>query len=532
MTPMKRTILCVGLLLLVVFAARASQDDSSFAYVTSLPDPAFAATPNATATSPLDLDPLFGALGWRWGAPPADGGYSAIVDGLRVLPVTNPTAGGYYLFGRQRHAVYPEQYRVWISKINQFGSIDSTFGTNGYLTWYTGNEPIDILVIGKRAYVLFEGNWGDGVIPPIRARLACLDLNKATPTACSGWTAILGPFLDWGVGANGRIAAWAQRLVDDPRNDRMYVIARVESSTQDEIALAVAKEGNGALVPTAAGDYVYAQPSASMGANGELMVNAAVFVPAGSGAAPVLALGGQTRVPGAGRGDYDGFLMRFAPPPGAASSDIRDEFVYFESDNSGHKDDAVTALGVLRDGKLAWAGWSATDDPDQVPLIMGRVTAGGLARDFRFCAGNSGAPDAVLDKLACRIEDRILPNKQSLMPVAIGERWQNHDLVVVSRFVNMGPGVPHNVRSLTRQFSRNGNVRHAERVTDFPAAAGLAPWSRPFDATLAAERTYHDRQFVLIGTRHWADAPSTFQATVTSLVDTDSLFANDFSGPN
>lgn len=67
---------------------------------------------------------------------------------------------------------------------------------------------------------------------------------------------------------------------------------------------------------------------------------------------------GGSYQPGSDLADRDGYVL-------AIDTNTGEDFlrqVWFEADNAGDKKDEVTALAVLKTGKVAFAGWSETDD--------------------------------------------------------------------------------------------------------------------------------------------------------------------------
>ncbi len=492
--------------------------------------------PDGTLTpSDLTLDLGFNNSGMRAFWPVTVSGWSPTEDGLRVFPwlttVTPPggapvpTHGGYYVIGKQKNST-GDQWRGWIARVKLDGTLDSTFGTAGWI--FTGGQDdiVDAAVAGGKAYIL-SNIWSGTAAPPV-TRVICVDLTTATGSSCFPG---VGGVQTWGASTAGpRTAAYGQRLAWDNRYG-LFVAARVMNNTRgQELGIAKISADTGAL-DTGFRDAGYNIGLPTWGeasGNAEISINDMAIVPAGNPSSERLYVAGQLKI---NTTDHDGFIIGMSPTSGATASGWGWNAYYYEDDNTAGKKDAITAITVLRNGKLAFAGWSETDNANVTPMILGRVNANG-SYDETFCAGNPNA-----GVRACRADQSGPYDAPVSLPAAIAERRQNRDLVVAERFQNNEDhnGDYHPYQAV-RQFSANGNVQHARQVLDFTPTSGSTPWSRPFGMWIGGTGLWDtsnntglgDEVIAVVGTRFWYDAD--FDPTISHLVATDSIFADTFGG--
>jgi hypothetical protein len=217
--------------------------------------------------------------------------------------------------------------------------------------------------------------------------------------------------------------------------------------------------------------------------------------------------------------DYDGFVLGLDPLTGFSTTGWLWPQVYFESDNLDFKKDAVTALTVLRTGRVVMAGWSETDVAGERVAFIRRVNNDNSV-DSSFCtSGSSGK---------CRIPVRPLVGVvNDELPVALAERYQNRDLVVAMK-TRTRSGDYHPAQAVM-QFSSNGNVLHALQTLDFAADPGDAQWSRPFDMGRQYRIRHRPGERGGHGRRH-AYLPTDYDGTLSQMLANDSIFADRFGG--
>lgn len=501
----------------------------------------------SVAPHDLSLDTDFDPTGSKSYWPPATTGWSATEDSLRVFPwvgtITFPGSPpisytghkGYYVVGKQKSSD-GTQWRGWIARVNLAGSLDSTFGTNGWIYTIGQDDIVDAAIVGAKAYLL-TNIWSTTAAPPA-TRIGCIDL--ATPTGSDCFPALAG-VQTWGASAAGpRTAAYGQRLVHDSRYG-LFVAARIINSDRgQEVGIARVNADTGALVTEFRdGGYNIGLPTWA-GPTGQVtvQVNDMVVTPADYPGGTRLYVAGQARRSDA---DWDGFILGLGPTNGTTSSgwNWNTKTLHYEHDNTDYKQDNVTALAVLRNGGIVFAGWSETDDAAVRPMIMGSFKADG-GPDTSFCNGNAN-----LGLTACLVDPPystglplLIDYKPFSWPVALAERRQNRDLVVAQRFQNNGGSLAfpddHRVRTQVQQLSANGNRIHASRTIDIPGS-GSTLWSRPFGMWMggtglwsSTEGGLGEELIAIVGTRQWS--ANDYDATLSQLRATDSIFADAFGG--
>ena len=485
--------------------------------------------------SDLTFDASFSGDGMHSVWPASETGWLSTEDGLRVFPwvaaltlpggVQVPTHAGYYLIGKQKNSA-GDSWRGFITRVSLAGETDTGFGTNGWIFTIGQDDIVDAAVAGDRAYIL--SNIWSGTGAPAVTRVICIDLT--TPNGSSCFPA-LGGVQTWGATTAGpRTAAYGQRLVHDSRYG-LFVAARVMSSDHgQQFGIARISADTGAL-NTGFGDggYRIDLPTwNTAGTGSEIRINDLAVVPSGYPGGERLYIAGQLKINAT---DHDGVILGISPTSGETAAGWDWHSYYYELDNTVYRKDSVTAITVLRNGKVAFAGWSETDNAEVTPMMLGRIDIDG-DYDTTFCAGN---PDR--GNRGCRMD---LPGPYYApvsLPVAIAERRQNRDLVVAERFQN---NEEHNgdyhIFQAVRQFGASGNLLHARQALDYSANPGITLWSRPFGMWLGGSGMWNTTSntglgaevIAVVGTRLW-NGPD-FDATISHLVATDSLFADTFGG--
>ena len=529
---MLKTFAFAALATLAIGSAHAADDFAKRATDATQPLQLNLAPDGSPTPSDLTLDTNFSATGMRALWAPNQDGWSNTEDGVGVFPwdgvgtlpgpppVTTNVHKGYYVVGKQKNTA-GDAWRVWITRVDLGGITDTTFGTDGWIYGGAQGEIVDVIV--SRPYAFILSNMSAGAA----TRVACIDLS--TPTGNSCFTGFAG-LLTWGVSASGpRTAAYGQRLIYDARYG-LFVAARIMNTTRgQEVGVARISAGSGALIPQFNGDgYYFGLPAWAPASGAEVKVNALAVTPYGYAGTPHLYVGGQMKRDVAG--DHDGFILGLAPATGVVSPDWDWRAFYYENDNTGYKKDAITALAPLRNGKVAFAGWSETDDANHRPMIMGRVNSNG-GFDANFCKGNSNR-----GPYGCMVEHNIDEfYKPDSQPVALAERAQNRDLVVAMRSKNNGSMPPTNVITRMEQYSADGNRVHAALDVDYAGGAGVTRWSRPFGMWMGHTGQWiggvdgtGEEVIAVVGTRLYSGTD--FDATLIHLKATDSIFADAFGG--
>lgn len=487
--------------------------------------------------SDLTLDADFGSGGLKSIWPPGAAGWSDTEDGLRAFPwigsVTLPgpppvvlpnVHKGYYVVGRQKNTA-GTAWRAWIARMNLAGAVDTTFGTDGWIYTIEVDDVVDAAVVGDKAYILGNIRTTAQAIPA--ALVQCKDLTYAGSNPNAGYCFPTGAgILTFGADPAGpRTAAYAQRLAHDGRYG-VFVAARVVNTSRgQEVGVARISADTGSLVAEFKdGGYNIGLPSWAPAAGAEIAVNALAVTPEGyAGIARVYVAGQMKR----NAADHDGYILGLAPTNGILTTgwNWNERSYYYEDDNTGYRKDAITALAPLRNGKVAFAGWSETDDASLQPMFMGRVNGDG-SYDESFCRGNANRGER-----GCMVEQHVDEfYKPVSQPVAMAERRQNRDLVVALRSKNNGSMPPTNVITRVEQYGANGNRVHAALNLDYAGSSGTAHWSRPFGMWMGGTGIagLGEEVIAVVGTRLYADPD--FDATITHIKATDSIFADAFGG--
>ncbi|HET9032027.1 MAG TPA: hypothetical protein VFN25_03880 [Dokdonella sp.] len=473
-------------------------------------------SPDGTATpSDLTLDTSFLNTGMISVYPiPAPPNATTIEDGLRVfpnivcsgLPILLCDHRGYYVVARVKNTDGSWQSAITSRKAD--GTLDLAFGTAGWMYPSTHlTEVVDAAMASGRMYIL---STVDIVGIPMM-RVTCTDL--ATGSNCSGFAAVIS----FGATSGGSIrSAYARRIVYDSRYG-LFIAGRVWTVARGwEVAIARLNADTGALVTEFRGDGTnIGLPSWSMQTNSAADVFDLKVAPSGTPGGERLYVAG---IVNRNAIDVDGFVLGLNPNNGfTATSWVG---IYYESDNIGSKQDAATAITVLRNGKVAVAGWSETDTAGERSMILGRLDSDGNY-DPSFCTGGP----------ACKRNDPWPNVVDDDLPTAIAERSGNRDLVIALKHRRPAANDPR-PRQLVVQYSANGNVKHAQRTLDFPAASGVTAWSRPFGmwvGNIAPLFSPENEVVVVTGTRLYT--ATDYDATLSQMFANDSIFADQFGGP-
>lgn len=485
---------------------------------THVPDRPMA--PDGTLTpSDLTLDPDFLNGGMHPFFPfPRPVGTSLVQDGLRVFPsigcITTPAPmclhNGYYVVGRIRNTDGTTWHSA-ISQRNLDGSINQSFGTDGWM--YPSAQQADVVdaAMGNgRMYILSTIDLVG--IPAMR--VTCTDLT--TGANCSGFTGVQ----TFGATISGAIrGAYARRIVYDSRYG-LFIAGRVETVARGwEIAVARLDAGTGALNASFHGNgTTIGLPTWAAQTDSFLDVFDMTVVPSGTPGGERLYIAGTVKL---GATDHDGFVLGLNPNDGYTLSGWAWNNYYHEDDNSGFKKDAITAITVQRNGRLAMAGWSETDVANEHVTFIARALATGDRDGYAFCANNLAM---------CRVPVRpLIGVTNDDFPVAIAERAGNRDLVIALKSRSRS-GDYHPVQTVY-QISSGGKTAHEIQTMDFATAPGNEGWSRPFGMVMVKDGVVGipgTESIAVVGTRRWNNAA--FDFTLSHLIANDSIFADQFGG--
>lgn len=480
--------------------------------------------------SDLNFNPAFGGGGMATFSPDTTNDYEQ--GGLRVFPFKTLayTGGpfplilveerGYFVAGRRKH-YDTGLYDAIVGKIKMDGTPDTAFGANGWMAITT--PPItsinDIAFDEATGNMYFVGSWAPGGNAEDFA-VRCRNINTGNP--CSGVGSLSSIAFDLG-GSNRDVA---QRVVFEPgigsTPPYLYVGGFADTANGWRIAIVKLNATTGARViafgPDGKRSYL---PPAGIQSGSDANVFSMALAQASAPGGTRLYVAGNVKISADGL-NYDGYVLALNPTSGDGLSAFGIwQYIAYELDNPGYRKDAVTAITVQRNGKLAVAGWSETLTATEQHTILGRLNTNGT-KDLGFC-----------DNLGVCLRGADLAPVDE--PTAILERPDNGDLVVALKH-NLASGDQHPAQFVW-QFGSTGNVVHAQQSMDFAAANGQSRWSRPAGIALDTTPTVLDppnakRHLVVAGTRKWADtgALRNFDLTLTHLLENDSLFADRFGG--
>lgn len=483
----------------------------------------------------LEFDTSFNGTGMKSVEPLSGSGWSNIEGGIRAFPwtgsitigsppVTLPVDLGYYVATRQKNDAQSLE-RVMVTRLNLDGTIDTSFGTSGWMQADYSSTSIADVALGQydELYILHAGE----------KRVGCYRLESSgTGSFCHN--PINSGKLSYPL-SGARTAATPVRLLYDKRYG-LYVAAKITNSTRGtELAITLMEpagptgtSGGSPVTSFGSSGHMIGLPSWAPPSGVTASINAMTLTPASATGGQRLYVGGQVSrtTP-----DSDGFILGLNPTTGVTISGWDWKAIFHETDNTGYKGDAVSALTVLRNGssyggKLVYAGWSETDNAQAQPMIIGRFTSDGVW-DTSFCAGNANYSSSSCVVDPPRVGFGFIHTPSSI-PVAIVER-PNRDLAVAQRFQQNGGlfgNTDHHVRTLVQQFSEDGNRLYSERSVDYPGSSTSSAnwWSRPFDMVKAGAVS---NGLVLIGTRQWNSTD--FDPTVTVLKGGDEAHVCLFS---
>ncbi len=469
----------------------------------------------AAAPSDLTLDTDFMDTGMVTIYPiPTPPNATTIEDGLRVFPYTEcspPPAmlcshRGYYVVGRVKNT--DGTWRSAITRRKADGTLDLAFGTVGWMyPSLTQTDIADAAMGNGRMYILSTIEIGS--VPVMR--VSCTEL--ANGNSCF---AGFGGTVTFGATASGAVrGAHARRIAYDSRYG-IFIAGRVQTVARGwEIGVANLDADSGALKTSFHGTGTNTGlPSWAAQTDADIDVFDMTVVPSGTPGGARLYVAGTIKRDVA---DYDGFVLGLDPISGYSSAGWGWKALNYEADNFFLKKDAITAITVQRNGRLAMAGWSETNTAGERSMILARHNADGLP-DASFCDGGG----------ICKRNDPWPNVVDDDLPTAIAERSGNRDLVIALKHRRPAASDPR-PRQVVVQYGATGNVKHAQRTLDYPAAGGVTAWSRPFGmwvGNIAPLFSPENEVVVVVGTRLYD--PTDYDATLSQMFANDSIFAGQF----
>ncbi len=475
--------------------------------------PASALQPDdAGALTPMsDLDNIWSLPFWigAAGTPKETGLAVASGWGMTGLPPNLSFAEFSYTLVKQRRA--DGYYDALVLKLDSNGSPLTQFGDDGWKQFSLPNwDGINAATFGAESAMLgvdytrvyFAGLKLRGSFLDTDMAVLCLDLTTVDGR-CAGWPS--GSVVYVAFDHGGLKADSAQTITFDP-DGFLYVAGKIASDNGYAIGVAKLNAADGSLDTSFSDDgkaryalngYAYAPE-----------ITASTITPADHPNGKYLYLAGSYE---SFANNRDGLILRINP----ANASYYQLDVHLD-DTLSPRSDEITALTLLRNGKIAFAGWSQSDDAAFPKLLLGRVSAT-LFLDAGFCGGG----------LCGYVQAPSNPQfggTQWIRPSAIGERAGNRDLVIAYDGWQRPPFT--NDAYTKRQFIALWNSTGTQRRAGYSMTYSAAPDEAP-EATAAGLAVDHD-QILLTGSRRWNAGDS--DATVSRFLGTDSIFADQFGG--
>lgn len=522
MTPAFTRILFATGVLCTLFAglARGADETSAGSPASVLAD---------TAPSDLALDTTFGpgGRGWNWYDLVDSTAMNSDDQVMRVFPVDEVVGSPpqfqtfYYLLGK--HLNVPSDGSAWtrdaiVLKVDQFGSRVTDFGVDGMVRIPLGARWEDVLdaammpgqagMSPSRVYFAGKVRWPG---TDLNMGVACFDLDDGG--ICDNFGILGTALFPFDLGGTNDDAA--TRIEYDPAGF-LFASGYADAPLGKQVAVVKMSADTGAT----SGDFgVSGMLNYDLGTGGarDNNVYASMLTSATSPGGRRLVLGGNYKT---AAGDYDAYVMSLSP---AGASPPRIGRIAHESDNSGAKSDAVTALGVTHRGKILYAGWSETDSVTYDAVIWSALDSVAMTYDPNVCGGGScvEAPGTPLTN-----------GDRDSWPYAIIERPGNYDVVIAmqarTRLTTVLPPPPYTFKQIVRQYGASGGTWHATQYLEFPAASGQTPGAYMRSAVLDGNRV------LVAGLRYWNtfNGVGDYDLTLARLVPLDSIFSSHFGATN
>lgn len=510
-TLMLASLLCLGL----SGTASALDKDASFPPL----------MPLATSVSDLDLDTTFNPpFGSHYYDPVSAAALNSDDQLLRVYSINeqvafNPPRFEKYYYILAKHLNISSTTGVWtrdavIVKVDAAGQRVTSFGSNGVVryqgtTWDDIRDAVveDSVFFGpSRAYFAGSIRWPG---TDLNMAVACVDLT--TGGTCSGFGVLGTAFIPFDIG--GTKNDMATRIEYDPEGF-LFISGYADAAAGKQLAVAKLKVADGNV----SGDFgVAGKLNFDLGAGSirDNNVYTSMLTTASSPGGKRLVIAGNYRKIGT---DYDGYVMSLAPTGGAAP---RVGKIAYELDNTGAKDDAITAIGQTHGGQILYAGWSQTDDAGYDAVIFGALDNVGMTYDPRMCGGTGCVKSA---------GSPLFNGDKGSWPYAILERPGNYDLILAIQAQTRGitaqpPQPPYSWKQVIRQYGSSGNTLHAEQWLTFTSSSSM-PIPAAYPRTLSLDGS----KIVVGGMRKWSETSGIgdFDLTLARLQPNDSIFAHHF----
>jgi hypothetical protein len=216
------------------------------------------------------------------------------------------------------------------------------------------------------------------------------------------------------------------------------------------------------------------------------------------------------------RTDYDGFVLALNAWTGTADADFGSSGIVdvrLDLGTAGvNRSDAVTAMAVLVNGKLALAGWSMDTTLNRLMMLAKLDTDG--TYNGNFCSGGG---------LCAPFTGEATGQRSHYWPTAVAERPDTRDLVIAMEYATLAGAAVGQISQIATQWSVNGELRYSVQF-QYSAADGQVPDSVPAGMLVSADSA------MIVGTRRYSTIGSDYDVTLVRTLTNDSLFADTFGG--
>lgn len=454
--------------------------------------------PLAGELTDLDLDPAFGNGGSAYHAP--DFAIPTETVGLKVFP--RPESAGWYVLGKDRTGDNPwwavvvvvapngAAERTIIVPTPMFRLEDATRDSANGRFYFAG---------GARQPGFSDSDFA----------VTCVDIdNGPSGGICDGFgVGTTGTqYIHFDRGGNRDDVA--RRVISRPNLGVLVAGWAKDGADRYTFAATSLLRGSGGLVTRFGTDGRFTYDMGSIRDNLDVNVFDIALSNDPDASARLFIAGNYSR--DVARKNYDGVLLGLNAWNGVLDTGFGPgghgfiQVMLDGGDPAINKDDAVTALAVQANGKLALAGW--TKDQDNKYLVMlARLTANGhFDTSPGFCATQPCTPYS----------------NSGYWPTTIAEDPMTRDIYVANEFYLSGGMVRMSVMGF-RATNRRGR---GFEVYDSPTQTGETRYTVPAGMLITPDAT------MIVGTRAWSMSANDYDIRLTRLLHNDTIFADMFGG--
>ncbi|MEO6688800.1 MAG: hypothetical protein ABIS07_18035 [Dokdonella sp.] len=426
---------------------------------------------------------------------------------LRVFPSLD---GGYWLAGYNAELNIDIAGDMAIAKLNADGSLNNTYFGTGKLRIPSSFFELMDVAMGANQRLYFAGST---ILPTASDEDVLINCIDSAGNPCSDFTSGTAPgrvLAAFDLGDAGHRDDVATRIIY--HDGQLYVIGRTDTGIgASNFAMFVLKLDATTGQRDAAFGNVAGAPGLAIrnfdfATNGFDVANDLVY--ARGAPDDHLVIVGQ--IARAAAPDKDGIVYSIDADTGLEDGLILDSVYY---DLGTTKEDALTRIIQRHDGGFVVAGYSLDVESTYAGagVMMAAYRPDG-SRDLRFGLPGDNGSDLILFSAFT-----------SQLPFGLAERAGTRDLILGSNAFNMVTDSIH-VQNVA-QLGASGIPLHAYSTLDL-AGAG----STPHD-TSGSDLILLGDQVLTAGDRRWTILPADRDMTVARYIANDSIFADQFGGP-